>query len=238
MYTFAMGALVVLETSRADYYEQLEQEAESRRIEALPEAERPALSALRSFSRVEKGTVIGRGEYADGAPQRYLVRYKDGAGCQKDEWFGPDAIFEPEVVVAESGAAPGPDGEEAPPARSSVAEMAERHRHLHPVWAVDVGRRPAELVLFGSGGRRSLTDSYWSLMGGAGSSRVSEAEGFAEIYERVYKAERDEEGSTAESAARAANEAVTLFVTIKREERHAQAEVDEGARKAAAGIAE
>lgn len=229
-FQFALGAMVVLESSRAAYYQQLEDDAEERRIAALPEEERPqGVATLRARTTVEKGIIIGRAEYANGIHD-YRIRYVAADGRQTEDWFQPDAFFEPEVVVA-----PGDDAAGEGPAReeSGIERAARVYREMHPVWAVDIGRRPAELVLFG-GGRRTMADTWPHFGSGA---RVGEAEGFADIYERVYRAERDEEGSTAESAARAANEAVTLFVTIKREEREAGAAAEEAARKAIAGVA-
>lgn len=40
----------------------------------------------------EIGTVIGRAEYANGAPPQYLIRYKCADGRAVEAWWTEDAI--------------------------------------------------------------------------------------------------------------------------------------------------
>lgn len=53
--------------------------------------ERVAIGVLRGNGGNERGTVIGRAEYAD-AERSYYVAYRDGAGCYKKEWFNAEDL--------------------------------------------------------------------------------------------------------------------------------------------------
>jgi hypothetical protein len=52
--------------------------------------------ALKQIVRIEDGTevgtVIGRSEYANGAPPSYLLRYVSAAGSVVEQWWSEDAL--------------------------------------------------------------------------------------------------------------------------------------------------
>lgn len=96
-FKYELGAAVILATSIPAAVLQLhsaaEDEAEEKRLEGLSDADRQAElekgfgTMTRLFAgTVEEGTVVGRGEYID-APPSYLVSYRNGAGCDREEWF-------------------------------------------------------------------------------------------------------------------------------------------------------
>lgn len=49
------------------------------------------LTSVRLKLSQERGEITCRMESTDTAP-RYMVRYLDGTGCQKQEWFDEEAI--------------------------------------------------------------------------------------------------------------------------------------------------
>jgi hypothetical protein len=41
------------------------------------------------------GEVIGRAEYANGAPPSYLIRFVDNQGIGREDWWSEDALVAP-----------------------------------------------------------------------------------------------------------------------------------------------
>jgi hypothetical protein len=48
---------------------------------------------VRLKDSAETGTVIGRSEYANGAPPSYLLRYVSAAGGVVEQWWSQDALI-------------------------------------------------------------------------------------------------------------------------------------------------
>jgi hypothetical protein len=97
-FKYALGAAVILATSLPAAVDTLriaeEEEKEEARLKSLSDEERAAeaeqgtwlgRAEFASFA-VEHGTVVGRSEYVD-APPAYLVSYRDGQGCDREDWF-------------------------------------------------------------------------------------------------------------------------------------------------------
>lgn len=194
-FKFALGAIVVLATSREAWQEnRAEKEAEAARAEAGSDSAGDQggnfAGVARLSARVESGKVIGRSEFPS-AENNYLVLYADATGKQVEKWWAESQLFLD--TEAEQ-----PDGQERP-----TIEWVRGRPH----------EGKSEAVLFGGGGRpRSYFDLYF---GGQRSGAKSEAEGFAEIWQSAYSAERNAEGSTMESATAAASIAIERFVSIR-----------------------
>lgn len=88
-FAFELGEKVMLVTSVPVAAERA---AEDERIAAVERDGARIEYARLSVGMIENGEVIARAEYQNGAPPSYLIRYRDGTGCQVEAWFTEDAI--------------------------------------------------------------------------------------------------------------------------------------------------